>query len=257
MNIFISTRDGKKLPAVINKPQSDRKKFPVILFVVGLGMDLHEWNHSHDEIADRLVKAGFMTLQFSFSIFYPGGGVVELPLDKRSEQLQDVYDWLHHRDEVDAQRVGIHATSFGVPTVLSARLTGVKVFVFVSGAYFPAPSIQRVYSERGVSINYQGETTLPHSTGEPTTVGADFWPSVAGFSFVSSVAEMTQPILMVHGDRDTKITASEARQAFAGLPGKERKLRMFSGGDHGFTDVSLSMRAEFLDEVVGWFNHYL
>ncbi len=257
MKCFIPTRDGKKLAAIIRRPKAGKSRFPVVLFVVGLGMNLHEWNNSHDEIAQKLLEVGFLTLQFSFNIFYPRGRVKELSLDQRKKQLEDVYNWLRDQPEVDQHRIGVHATSFGVPTAMLADLSLVRVYVFVSGAYFPYESIQRVLAERNVKINYVGDTTLPHSTGESTTVGREFWSSVAKFNLGVVGKKLTQPVLMLHGDGDTKITVAETRQAFVAVASQEKKLRIFVGGDHGFTDVPRALREDFLQEIVAWFRSYL
>lgn len=79
--IFIKNRFGEKLEAL--KEYSERPvrgwsapacrqgrsggKYPAVLMVPGLAMDLHEWAGSFDEIAEKLVKAGFLVLRFSFA----------------------------------------------------------------------------------------------------------------------------------------------------------------------------------------------
>ena len=75
--VWIPTRDGKKLEGLLRKPfdktqgkPAGHGPFPTVVFVPGLGMTLHEWNNSFDEIVKALVAAGYLTLQFQFSIFY-------------------------------------------------------------------------------------------------------------------------------------------------------------------------------------------
>lgn len=215
---------------------------------------MHEWNNSFDEIASSLNKAGFLTFQFQFDIFKPDGTVRELPLDVRAKQFTEALDWLFARPDADPKRVGILAQSYGVPTVLSLkRLTLIKSMVFISGAYFPQRSIRRVYEERGVVINFEGDTTLPRSSGEMTTVGKEFWPSLASFDPIEAVRKLTQPVLLIHGDQDTKVSTAEAKAVFSEISSRKKTLKLFNGGDHGITDVPRSMREELLQLVTDWF----
>lgn len=252
----------KKLVCV---PTSGTKPFPAVVFVHGLGMTMHEYKSSFDEIAKRLNQAGILTFQFQFDIFKPDGSVRELPLNERAKQFTDALDWLLARPDVDTKRVGIIAQSYGVPTILSLErlnpakqgLTLIKSLAFVGGAYYPERSIRRVYEELGVKINLNGDTTLPRSSGEMTTVGKEFWPSLASFDPLAAVRALSQPVLMIHGDQDTKVSTAEAKEVFAALPSKQNKLKIFKGGDHGITDVPKMMRVEFLREVVEWFTQTL
>jgi len=57
-SFFITNRFGEKLEALIRQPNKKGKN-PAVLFVSGLGMDLHEWNNSFDEISKLFVNKGF------------------------------------------------------------------------------------------------------------------------------------------------------------------------------------------------------
>src|SRR3989344_9426868 len=172
--VHIPTKQKRYLRGILRRP-SGNGPFPVVLFVAGLGMTMHEWNNSHDEIARRLVDKGIMTIQFQFPIFDKQGRCRELPLKKRAAIVEDAMSWLEKQKGIDTKRIGIFAQSYGVSTVLCADTSKAKSCIFVSGAYYPSRSITRVYEERGVAINYNGDTSLPASSGENTTVGKEFW----------------------------------------------------------------------------------
>lgn len=252
----ITTHHGNKLEALLRKPKG-RGPFPAVLFVSGLGMTLHEWNNSFDEISQHLVKAGFLTLQFTFSIFHSDGSCRELPLDLRAAEFTDVLSWIEQRSDIEGTRIGVLAQSFGVPTILYADVTRVQSLVFVSGGFFPYKSISKVYEERGTMINYQGDTTLPRSSGENTTVGKKFWESLASYDDIVQVKRINQSAYMIHGDHDTKIPVSDAQRVFDAIPSKNKKLKIFKGGDHGITDVPRRVREEFLRDVTEWFSNTL
>ena len=255
-SIQIPVRDKITLDGLIRLPEG-KGPFPAVVFVHGLGVTMHEWNGSFDEIASRLNDAGILTLQFQFDIFKPDGSERELPLDVRAQQFTDAFYWLLTRPDVDTKRVGILAQSFGVPTILRTDVSPAKSIVFVSGAYIPDKTIRRVYEERGMVINRDGDTTLPRSSGERTTVGKEFWPSIASFDPVKEVKQLTQPVLVVHGDQDTKVSTAEAQQVYAAIQSKQKKLKIFKGGDHGITDVPRAMREEFLALMMDWFKETL
>lgn len=254
--VSIVERDGHKLNAVLRKPEG-RGLLPSVLFVPGFGSTLHEWKGSFDEIAGRLNEIGMLTLQFEFDIFKSDGSQRELPLVVRAQQFTDVVRWLTAYPGVDANRIGLIAQSYGAPTVLTADLATIKSVFLSCGVYDIDKSIRRVFKERGVEINLDGDTTLPRSSGEWTTAGKDFWPSLAAFNPVARAAQLTQSVLMAHGDKDTKISTREAQNFFAVIPSKRKKLKIFKGGDHGIIDVPRSMREEYLNEVVTWFRQTL
>ncbi|MFZ5845012.1 MAG: HIT domain-containing protein [Patescibacteria group bacterium] len=253
---WIPMRNGKKLESLLQKPDGNGP-FPVVLFVPGLGMTLHEWNSSFDEIAERLVNNGFLTIQFQFPIFDRSGHCRELPLDERAMILKEVIKWVARQSTVNPQRIGILAQSYGVATVMSLTSLSVKTLCLVSGSYNPKESIAKVYQERGVKINYQGDTTLPRSSGEFTTVGKEFWQAARNFDGVLAAKKIHAPVLFIHGDRDTKIPVSEVEKVFVAVPSTNKKLKVFKGGDHGITDVPRPMREEFLQDVVEWFKQTL
>ena len=255
--VWTSTRDGKKLEGLVRKPDGPGP-FPAVILVSGLGMTLHESNNSNDEVSKRLIEAGCMTIQFSFSIFYPDGSVRELPLDERAQELMSVYAWVLQYKDTDRSRIGIHATSFGVATALAATLSEVKTYCFVSGAVYPFESITRVYTNnRGVTINYDGDTTLPRSSGENTTVGKEFWKSLKNFNQEEVARNFHAPVFVIHGDQDNKITTSDAKRVYALLGSSHKKWKLFIGGDHGINDVPRPTREEFLSDVVAWFTKTL
>jgi pimeloyl-ACP methyl ester carboxylesterase len=250
--VLIPTRSGEKLETLIRIPDGDVKS-PAVIFVSGLGTNLHEWRNSNDEIALRLIEQGFITIQFDFSIFKLDGTCRELPLSARGHELEDVYTWVSKQKEVEKSHIGVHATSYGVPTALTAHIPAVKAFVFVSGAYSPYESIKGVYTGRGVVINFAGETILPRSNGDRTIVAPEFWRDAQAFDVVDRGQHLKQPVFVIHGDADTKMSTKEVQIAFNSFSSLHKRLKIFIGGDHGINEVPTAMREEFLHDIVTWY----
>lgn len=255
-NVLITSRSGKKLDGFVRKSQGDGP-FPAVIFVPGFGMTMHEWNNSFDEIADRLASEGIMTVQFQFPIFDTKGRCREMSISKRAEIFDDVILWVKTRADVDTDRIGILAQSYGVPTALNVDLSFAKTLACIGGAYYSNKTIARVYEELDVKIDYDSETTLPPSSGENTTVGKEFWQENNFFDPIEKMKSLTMPVFLVHGEKDTKVTTAEVRKVYNAIPGEKKKLKIFVGGDHGIIDVPRQMREEFLKDVVQWFKETL
>lgn len=250
--LSITNRFEKKLEILLRKP-SEEGKFPAVLLVSGFGMDLHENKNSNDEISQRLVKAGYLTVQFNFSVVGTGR---ELSLDNRANELIDVWKWMCGRPDVESKRTGIYAISFGTITVLQARPEHLVSTVFVSGVYDRAERFKQEFVGRGATILYDNDTELPRSFGK-TVVGPEFWPNLDRFDPINQAKKVTTPIFLIHGDKDPKIETLFVQKFYSAIASKKKKLKIFHGGDHGIASVPRPMREEFLTDVVNWFEKTL
>lgn len=253
--IWISTRDEKKLEGLIRTP-GGKGPFPTIIFVVGQGMTLHEWNGSFDEIASKLIDAGFATIQFAFDIFQKDGSIHELPVFIRASRVEDVLRRVLEQKFVDKGRVGIIGQSYGVATVMAANLVGVESVLLVSGVYFPYDSLLRVYTLRGTTFNFEGDTILRRSAGE-VRVSKEYWQEAKSFDQIAQAKKMSMPVFMLQGDQDKYTIKEEIEMVYQALPSKSKKQKTFVGGDHGIDKVPRPMREEFLRDVVQWFRETL
>lgn len=250
--VWIANRFGEKLEALLRKPGGSGP-FPAIIIVSGFGMDLHEYKNSNDEVSKLLVDAGFLTVQFNFSVV---GSERELTLPDRAKELEAVLRWMKQDKRVIGDRIGIHATSFGAPTTLSINTAGIKSFMFVSGVYW-LTRFRKQFQGRGATIYYDKDTELPRSGGKKTIVGQEFWPSIDAFDPLVIAQKLTAPVLVIHGDQDDKIDTADVQKFYDAVGSKKKKLKIFKNGDHGISDVPRAMREEFLVLVTDWFGQTL
>ncbi len=241
--VWIPTRDGQKLEGLVRKPEG-KGPFPIVVFVAGLGMTMHEWNNSFDEIAQRLVDRGIMTLQFQLPTFDAQGNSYEVPISQRATKVEEVFSWFSKQKDILIDRIGVVAQSYGVTTALAANLPNVRTAVWVGGAYAPKNSLAKAYEE---------EEELRRSSGKSTIVGKAFWEDVRKFDDVALAQGIHFPILVIHGDKDNKIPVSDAKMVFDAIASKKKKIIIFKGGDHSINEVPRAMREEFLEDVVQWF----
>lgn len=207
-------------------------------------MTKHEGNNSFDEIADRLKKAGFQTIQFDLPTEHG-----ELPLSKRAKVVENV--------AAKYSPDGVLAQSYGATTVLASHLPSVRSQVLVSPGLSMIKTIREVFESRGVTINFEGDTLLPRSTGQNTIVGKKFWDELRDWDDIAYAKKVTIPTCILHGDNDPKIPVATVQEFYNAVTIQPKMLKIFSGGDHGFIDVPRPMREEFLNDVVNWFKETL
>ncbi len=253
---YIKNRFGEKLETHI-KWDGKKNICPTVLFISGFGQDLHEDSNSFDEIAEKLVEVGFLTIQFSFAGRGKSqGDYSETSVSKQAKEITDVLADLNKLKRVDSQKIGAIAQSMGVPAVIQALPLTVQSLVFICGVAEPYRSLSKVFQERGVAINFTGITSLPRSDGSFTTVKAHFWSDLKRLDLANKLSKYYHPILAIHGSLDTKVTEKEVRRMIKPHTGKN-KLIIFEKGDHGILDVPREVREKFLDQIANWFKSIL
>lgn len=232
---------------LIRKPKGTGP-FPGVMFIAGLGQNLHEWNNSFDEIAQRLVNHGIMTLQFQIPRFDTQGNSYEIPIQQRAKKTEEMLEWFFKQKDVIPDRIGVFAQSYGVTTAMAMNFQNLRTAVWNGGAYIPHKSL---------AIAYKEEEELRRSSGKSTFVEKDFWEDVHKFDDIARANKIRFPVFVIHGDQDNKIPVSDMELVFDALASKKKKMRVFAGGDHGINEVPRPMREEFLRDVVEWFKETL
>lgn len=248
---FITNSFGEKLETHI-KSDGKKKKYPAVIFVSGFGQDLHEDSNSFDEIARKLVKIGFLTVQFSFAGKGKSqGDYSETSVSKQAYEIEDIVANVKELKNVDSKLIGILAQSMGVPATIQALPLSIQALVFICGTAQPYKSLTKVFQGRGIKINFSGITRLPRSDGSYTIVKAGFWKDLKKLNLAKKLAKYSYPLLAIHGSLDTKVTEDEVRKTINLYQG-EKRLKIFAKGDHGILKVDREVRDEFLQEIVNW-----
>ena len=74
------------------------------------------------------------------------------------------------------------------------------------------------------------------------------------------VANITAPLLILHGEADLRCSVSEAEQLFGALRKLKRTVELvrYPGGSHAFAHVGLpSHRLDAATRLVEWFGRYV
>lgn len=253
--VWIKNRFGEKLEALIRMPDGEGK-FAAILLVGGFGSTLHEDHNSYDELAGRLVNAGFITLQFTFAgKGNSEGSYEEMTVARQGKQVEDVLSWFKNQDQVDSTRIGVFAQSFGVASVLNADLQKIKSICLLGGVYYPS-KMSEAFEQNG-RYDPTGISFRNHTNGTQSKVGPEFWKAIEDFNTEQFCKRLTMPVYILHGDSDKKISMEDSQKAFHFFTSPKKKLKIYSGGDHPMVQVPRPLREEFLQDVVNWFKETL
>ncbi|WP_109806347.1 S9 family peptidase [Sphingosinithalassobacter portus] len=222
----------------------------------------------HDLFTDPFLP-GFYNLQ----LYAARGYVVvvpSMPLESRDglyaslpAMVLPAVDRMIELGIADPERVGVFGQSlggYGVYALMTqtdrfraaVAIAGISDVAHVYGALDPG------------AIGYPG---IAHEKSPNWTMTGQFgraappWRDREGYDAISPLREVdtvTTPLLMIHGDLDTRGTADQAEQFFFALyrQGKTARLLRYSGESHGLRQSPANVRS-ILAETMGWFDAYL
>ncbi|MEK7165324.1 MAG: alpha/beta hydrolase [Patescibacteria group bacterium] len=249
-NIFITNRFGEELEALTRRPEK-KGKFPAVLFVSGLGADLHEDGNSFDEISRLIVKNGYTTVQFSFAgTGKSQGNYAEMTFVRLARQIEDVLSWLMKHKNIDIKKIGIIAQSCGAPSTLLTDLTNIKSVLFLSGAFNTYANLKRKFIEKK-AYNPGGISYYPRTSGKSDPIGSNFWKVLETYDEIKQANELLMPVFLATGDQDSYVYPDNTKRIYEAIPHEKKRLKIYKDGDHGL-EKPPHVHAEFLRDVVEW-----
>lgn len=190
--------------------------------------------------ARRLSEQGYAALALSMRGWPPSGGHDDCGLEQ-PDDVAKAADWLLSLPNLSPDRVGVIGFSLGgqVALLAAARSSRIKAVA----AYYPVTDIQR------------WRETTSHSA-----IRDYYIPQVCGTgrsqSPVNAASKITVPVLLVHGDRDTRVPTEQSIRMQEALRKANRdvELLIVPGAEHGFT---VSQREQAWASVLEFFSTHL
>lgn len=142
--------------------------------------------------------------------------------------ISGALDALVRQPGIDPERIAVLGTSLGGTIALKAAAEDARISAVVNISGFYEPRHWFEASARFV------EAALKHVTGIEGSV--EVRDLVQQFTLRGSVAQITCPMLTVHGDGDVIIPVAEARQIQAEATAPHT-LIIYPGGDHGLLNT--------------------
>jgi dipeptidyl aminopeptidase/acylaminoacyl peptidase len=212
---------------------------------------MHGWSGNAEmmlPLAAPLHAAGFAQLLLDARCHGRSADDSFASLPRFAEDIEAGLDWLAGQPEVDGGRLGIigHSVGAGAALLVASRRKGMGAVVSLAAFAHPALMMRRWLASKNI----------PH-----WPVGAyilAYVQRVIGYRFddiapCRTIARVTCPVLLVHGQDDATVPADEARQIHAAAVGDAVELLVIPGSHDDYGDISrqIGRLTDFLQRTLG------
>lgn len=236
-NVFISS-NGFSLGGTLSRPVGGAAKVPVVVFVSSPGPQGRD--HSTfgipvaGEIAGSLFDSGHAVLRYDGrGVGQSGGRTESASLSEYADDVLSVIDWLRKRQDVDGERIVLIGYAEGGPIALTAaRRSGrVKGVVLIaasgrSGRETTLEQQQQILATLDLTEAAKGARRAMQAAINDAVVTGRGWDRVPAdvrrdadtpwfkswllFDPASTIKDLKQPLLIVHGSLDMEILPTHA-----------------------------------------------
>jgi dipeptidyl aminopeptidase/acylaminoacyl peptidase len=190
--------------------------------------------------ARRYADEGYVALAIAMRGWPPSGGADDCGL-RQPDDVASAVAWLRQQPGVIGARVALVGFSQGGQVALLAALRDPTIRAVA--AYYPVTDVGR----------WKLTTT---NADIPSYVTAVCEPGgVAARSPLTRAADLSVPVLLVHGDADTRVPTEQSRLLADALQraGRSPELLLIPGAQHGFTSEEEAAARPVVDRfLTGW-----
>lgn len=212
---------GVDLGGILYRPHDTGRRSPAIVVLHGWGERGVPGAPRVESAARRLSERGYVALALSMRGWPPSGGQDDCGLEQPDDVVKAT-EWLARLPGVREDRIGALGYSQGGQVALLAAARTQRLGAVV--AYFPVTDIRR----------WQETTTHAgiRDVYVPNVCGTGRWNSP-----VHAAAAIEAAVLLIHGDRDTRVPTEQSMRMRDALRRANRRVDLFlvPGGGHGFT----------------------
>jgi uncharacterized protein len=209
------------------------------------------------EFARYAVKHNLSVFRFDFAGSGDSDGdLVDLTLDRELEDLQAAIDLVATIDGVDLKRIGLVGHCLGGVTVIRESARNSQVYKTVAWAPFTdlSGTVQRLVGEDAFSILQESDEAEFLYHGELMQCGPKILKQSSELDMFKEVAQVNQPLLIIHGTEDVTVPLQEVKQLVEQVQMTSEnppKLQIIEGAHHSFP----FHQKELFELTVEWFNN--
>jgi len=247
--------DGSEIEGLLIKPKDyhDDKKYPLVTVIHG-GPEWAWWSGWHlswHEWGQMLASNGYAVLLPNprGSDGYGWKFVEKSKNDWGGGDYQDIMngiDYVIGKGIADLQKLGIGGWSYGAYLTAWSITQDNRFKAAVCGA-----GIYNLFGFYGIC---PAQPVFEAYFGGSAYECKNAYDKVSPLTYVSNVKT---PVLLLHGENDFGVAASQAKEFYSGLKksGVECKLFIYPEEGHGFRERNRQM--DSLQKIIDWFDRYL
>jgi pimeloyl-ACP methyl ester carboxylesterase len=208
-----------------------------VIFVHGFGTDKHETHRYFDDLSFGL-RRGFRTIRFDLSgCGKSDGRLEEKDYERWTKDLKEVIDFVKKKYP---GKIYLLSQSMGCFVTAMLNPDGIEKTVFTgipnSNTNFVIEKlVHRFTSRANASIDFEGISVIPRSSGINQIIGPTFWRVLRLLNPARAVEEFSKKtkLLIIHPKQD-EIVGHEYLSQYAKVSGVSVK---WLNGDHGFKNL--------------------
>ncbi len=228
--------DGVTQGGILYRPETPQPRPALIV--------LHGWQTAGtngaalvEGRARRFSDDGYVALALSMRGWPPSGGADDCGL-RQPDDVALAAAWLRTLPGVDGDRVALVGFSQGGQVALLTAARDARLRAVV--AYFPVTDVAR-WKVTTANADIPGYVTAVCEPG-----------GVTSRSPLTQAPRIAAPVLLVHGDADTRVPTEQSRLLADALvaAGRRVQLELITGAQHGFTTAEEAVARPIVDRFL-------
>lgn len=197
---------------------------------------MHGWGGNAEmmlPLAAPLHLAGYVLLLVDARCHGRSEGDSFASLPRFAEDIEAALAWLVAQPEVDARSVGVigHSVGAGAALLAASRLSSIQAVVSLAAFAHPDRMMRRWLAAKRIPYWPLGAYILRYVQ------------SVIGYRFdaiapCNTLAQVSCPVLLVHGAEDATVPVSEAHEIFAARANDAVELLIIPGSHDDYGDIT-------------------